>query len=357
MKQRASQSQKTSPCPRASARSVLTGRRPRNRPVPTLHGHNKLRPSHHPSSTIRHREGRNSLRPHTPSHVTTRPHPRHAMYPRRLGAWHCGAASSLRPVNTEYTETRKHGGFQELGYTHLCNVPPDFAVLVKVRRGPKREGCACRVHLQTLRPRRSAALPCADPVHRCTPGGSRLSRPTGRGRRREYGHRRGTDATSASLPHDRSKPSGRAGARPSRVLSRYDNPIIFRPSSMGETARKSASKPISVSPCLRVLRVNRPEATRPIRATPPRSQQVAPLPLSVLVATLPPFRHWHIICCPRRTSSRVPDLPPWRSPPRCRGGPALRGLSARATAPAAPPFRRVSRPLQGSFRPPGTSPN
>ena len=54
---------KPSPCPRASARSVLTGRRPRNRPAPPLHGRNKLRPSRRPPSAIRHREGRNSLRP------------------------------------------------------------------------------------------------------------------------------------------------------------------------------------------------------------------------------------------------------------------------------------------------------
>ena len=63
VKQRASQPQNRSPCPRASARSVLTGRRPRDVPAPPLHGRNKLRPSRRPPSAIRHREGRNSLRP------------------------------------------------------------------------------------------------------------------------------------------------------------------------------------------------------------------------------------------------------------------------------------------------------
>ena len=63
VKQRVSQPQNRSPCPRASARSVLTGRRPRAVPAPPLHGLNKLRPSRRPPSAIRHREGRNSLRP------------------------------------------------------------------------------------------------------------------------------------------------------------------------------------------------------------------------------------------------------------------------------------------------------
>ena len=35
---------------------------------------------------------------------------------------------------------------------------------------------------------------------------------------------------------------------------------------VGETARKPASKPLSVPPCLRALRVNRPEVSRPPRA-------------------------------------------------------------------------------------------
>ena len=38
----------------------------------------------------------------------------------------------LRSVNTERAETRRHGEFQESGYTHPCNVPPDFIVPAKV---------------------------------------------------------------------------------------------------------------------------------------------------------------------------------------------------------------------------------
>ena len=60
MKQCASQPQNPL---RVPVCSVLTGRRPRNRPAPPLHGRNKLRPSRRPPSAIRHREGRNSLRP------------------------------------------------------------------------------------------------------------------------------------------------------------------------------------------------------------------------------------------------------------------------------------------------------
>ena len=41
-----------------------------------------------------------------------------------------------------------------------------------------------------------------------------------------------------------------------------------RPSLMAEAARKPASKPISVSPCLLALRVDRPEAAQPARAAP-----------------------------------------------------------------------------------------
>ena len=73
-------------------------------------------------------------------------------------------------------------------------------------------------------------------------------------------------------------------------------------------------------------------------------------------ASLPPFRSRRIMGGPCRASSPALVLPLWRSPPRCRGGSALRGLSARAAVPAAPHFRRVPRPLQGSFCPPGTSP-
>ena len=73
-------------------------------------------------------------------------------------------------------------------------------------------------------------------------------------------------------------------------------------------------------------------------------------------AALPPFRSRRIMGGPCRASSPALVLPLWRSPPRCRGGSALRGLSARAAVPAAPHFRRVPRPLQGSFCPPGRLP-
>ena len=60
--------------------------------------------------------------------------------PRRVAskngrvAIYCDRAEwvGLRPVNTERAETRRHGEFQELGYTHPCNVPPDFIVPAKV---------------------------------------------------------------------------------------------------------------------------------------------------------------------------------------------------------------------------------
>ena len=174
------------------------------------------------------------------------------MYPRRLGAGRRGAAPSLRPVNTERAETQRHGGFQELGYTHLCNIPPDFIVLDKARRCTKREGRACRVRLRN-----------ADAAHAQV-----WQRPMWL-RRPEY------RATPQSVF---AKVQGR-NRRP-RLFGQYDNPIISRPSSMGEAARKPTSKPISVSPSLRALRVNRPEATRCTRAAPPRSQQVATLPPS-----------------------------------------------------------------------------
>ena len=51
------------------------------------------------------------------------------------------------------------------------------------------------------------------------------------------------------------------GNRRPRPFGQYDNPIISRPSPVGEAARKPTSKPISVSPSLRALRVDRPEAT------------------------------------------------------------------------------------------------
>ena len=155
-------------------------------------------------------------------------------------------------------------------YTHLCNVPPDFILLIKVRMGPNREGRACRD-------------------------------------RRGHGRRRGTGADGGVRTRQ---------ARPSRVstgshsVAQERGPPVCLPSwpvhpcppSMDEAARKPTSKS---SPCPRasarsVLTGRRPRdhpaSTKlappnpryPTRAAPPRSQQVATLPLSVLVATLPP---------------------------------------------------------------------
>ena len=69
------------------------------------------------------------------------------------------------------------------------------------------------------------------------------------------GRRRGADSTSAALPHVHQKPSGRAGARPSRVLDLYDNPIISRPLSIRsfpvplQWVKQRASQPQNQSPC------------------------------------------------------------------------------------------------------------
>ena len=166
------------------------------------------------------------------------------MYPRRLGAGRCGAASSLRPVNTERAEAQRYGGFQDLGHTHLCNIPPGFIVLAKARRCTKREGRACRV-------------------------------------RWEDGRRRGAAATSASLPRVLQKPSGRAGARPSHVLNQYDNPIISRPLSIRsfpvplQWVKQRASQPQNQSPCPRASARSVLTGRRP-RAVPAPPRRVAP---------------------------------------------------------------------------------
>ena len=54
---------------------------------------------------VRTRKGRNVLRP-----TGRQAHPQHEEYP------------SLRPVNTEPTEARGHGGFLELAYAHLNHI-------------------------------------------------------------------------------------------------------------------------------------------------------------------------------------------------------------------------------------------
>ena len=141
------------------------------------------------------------------------------MYPRRLGAGRHGAAPSLRPVNTE-------------------------------RAGARRK-------YET--------------------GGTRLSRPmwgTDADGVRPRQVRNGRDALVASDGGTDADGVRPRQARPSRVLDLYDNPIISRPLSIRSfpiplqwvKQRKPTSKPISVSPSLRALRVDRPEATRCTRA-------------------------------------------------------------------------------------------
>ena len=81
--------------------------------------------------------------PHAPSR-TSAPYKsaRRAKYPRRprrVALWG-GAASSLRPVNTEHAETRRHGGILNLGYAHLCNVPPDSLLHVLTTEQGTRSG-------------------------------------------------------------------------------------------------------------------------------------------------------------------------------------------------------------------------
>ena len=142
------------------------------------------------------------------------------MYPRRLGAWRWEATPSLRPVNTERAEAQRHGGFQELGYTHLCNIPPDFIVLDKARRCTKREGRACRVRLRN-----------ADVAHAQV-----WQRPMWL-RRPEY------RATPQSVF---AKVQG--GNRRPRPFDQYDNPIIFHTL---QWVKQRASQPQNQSPCPR----------------------------------------------------------------------------------------------------------
>ena len=166
------------------------------------------------------------------------------MYPRRLGAGRCGAAPRLRPVNTERAEAQRHGGFQELGYTHLCNIPPDFIVLDKARRCTKREGRACRVRLRN-----------ADVAHAQV-----WQRPMWL-RRPEY------RATPQSVF---AKVQG--GNRRPRPFGQYDNPIIFHTL---QWVKQRVSQPQNRSPCPRasarsVLTGRRPRAVPapPRRGTP-----------------------------------------------------------------------------------------
>ena len=142
------------------------------------------------------------------------------MYPRRLGTWRWEAALSLRSVNTERAETQRHGGFQELACTHLCNIPPGFIVLDKARRCTKREGRACRVRLRN-----------ADAAHAQV-----WQRPMWL-RRPEY------RATPQSVF---AKVQGRN--RRTRPFGQYDNPIIFHTL---QWMKQRVSQPQNQSPCPR----------------------------------------------------------------------------------------------------------
>ena len=66
----------------------------------------------------------------------------------------------------------------------------------------------------------------------------------------------------------------RRGARRAKDSRRPRRRAFVADEVADEAARKPASKPFSVSPCLPVLRVNRPEARSPVR-----SRRSAPLPV------------------------------------------------------------------------------
>ena len=169
-------------------------------------------------------EGRNLLRP-----SGRQAHPQHEEYP------------NLRPVNTERAEVRRHGGFLELAYAHLNHA-------------------ACNLHglgCDKRSPPVSSQNSTASPIY----GGTRLSRPQSRWFCKCLCMvKRSRFARSTSLPRPLlCRPKGVS------VCSVVKNTL---PSGhhVDETARKPTSKPLSVPPCLRLLRVNRPEANRTPRA-------------------------------------------------------------------------------------------
>ncbi len=138
-----------------------------------------------------------------------------------------GAGRRSRASGRSTRSARRYEGTE--GCTHLCNIPPGFIVLDKARRCTKREGRACRVRLRN-----------ADAAHAQV-----WQRPMWL-RRPEY------RATPQSVF---AKVQG--GKRRTRPFGQYDNSIISHPSHSAQANLKT----LSVSPCLRALRVNRPEAT------------------------------------------------------------------------------------------------
>ena len=172
--------------------------------------------------------GRNVLRP-----TRRQAHPQHEEYP------------NLRPVNTERAEVRRHGGFLELACAHLNHAASNL------------HGLVAKPRLRQAQPSRIFAK-----QHRFTDlrMGSLVATAI---------------AMVLQVPlHGKKRPD-----RAKHLLSR---PLLCRPKGVSvcsvvkntlpsghhvdETARKPTSKPLSVPPCLRPLRVNRPEANRTPRA-------------------------------------------------------------------------------------------
>ena len=156
--------------------------------------------------------GRNVLRP-----TRRQAHPQHEEYP------------NLRPVNTERAEVRRHGGFLELACAHLNHA-------------------ACNLHGLVAKPRLRQAQPSRifAKQHRFSDFREGRAR---RGRNRD-------GFASASFV----SPEGRFCVFCGKKLPSLSGLHV------GETARKPVSEPLSVPPCLRPLRVNRPEASRTPRA-------------------------------------------------------------------------------------------
>ena len=160
-------------------------------------------------------------------------HPQHEEYP------------NLRPVNTERAEVRRHGGFLELACAHLNHAASNL------------HGLVAKPRLRQAQPSHIFAK-----QHRFTDlrMGSLVATAI---------------AMVLQVPlHGKKRPD-----RAKHLLSR---PLLCRPKGVSvcsvvkntlpsghhvdETARKPTSKPLSVPPCLRPLRVNRPEANRTPRA-------------------------------------------------------------------------------------------
>ena len=123
------------------------------------------------------------------------------------------------------------------------------------------------------------------------------------------------------------RPAPGGGANPSRAgpsggVGDIGRRAFVADEVADEAARKPASKPFSVSPCLPVLRVNRPEARSPVR-----SRRSAPLPVHC-------------------RTSRAEGGPPRTSAPTTHPAPTRPG--ARSTR-AAPGAWRPNRP--GMWRP------